>query len=94
MHNIKYDQNHVQDPNYEFPSHDDFLMPIDEQTPEPQVSQTITPNSNQNVPSTSSADNLQHIGLVESSVNEIKDEMRSLVATITSIIQPTSPSNQ
>jgi hypothetical protein len=61
---------------------------IEDSTPLPtQENQTpIIPND-PSVLNTNSSVNLQRIGIVESSVNEIKNEMRNLIATISPIIQ-------
>jgi hypothetical protein len=93
MHNIEYDPNHIVDPNYEFPSHDDYFMPIEEQTSEQLIPQTTSSNQSQNVSSPSQTVNLQRIGLVESSVNDIKNELRNLISVITPILQTSANSN-
>jgi hypothetical protein len=87
MHNIEYDVKHVSDPNYVFPSHDEYFM-IENSTPLPtqENQMPIIPNDPP-VLNTNSSVNLQRIGIVESSVNEIKNEMRNLIATIGPIIQ-------
>ena len=87
MHNIEYNAKYATDPSYVFSSHDDYLMNEDITPTQTQEIPTSNISNDSSVPNTTSTINFQRIGMVESSVNEIKNEMRNLIATIGPIIQ-------
>ena len=86
MHNIEYNAKHATNPSYVFTSHDDYFMNEDITPTQTQEILTSNISNDSSGSNTTSTINLQRIGVVESSVNEIKNEMRNLIVTISPII--------
>ena len=102
MHYVVHDPLEVDDPNYEFPLHDGDTNMVTT-TPTKNEVKTLIINDNETtalemidqetidvVNAYQPSENLARINTVESSVNEIKNEMRSLVAAIGPLIQAAS----
>jgi hypothetical protein len=103
MHYVIHDPEEVNDPNYSFPLHDgdngmeDLSSTTKPIVPHQSNSDDVTNpdliSNEKEVNAYQPNENIQRINLVESTVNDIKYEMRNLIATIGPIIQAASSSN-
>jgi hypothetical protein len=102
MHYIEHDSKHVEDPNYKFPRHiGDEEMEVeqpDTALPPPIINTDDIEAANAlqvpNDPPIIHTDPLNRIDLVETSVSDIKSEIRDISAALRSIIHTFPSSNQ